>query len=963
MASLRLRVPSLGIGLIAFLSACRALAGSPPPAPPAESRPDPSSVERYETAYRYPQAGWIVLHIEGEPYDRGFQHGRLLAPEIADFVKALAAYRSPAAPADGWRDQRLLVNALFLRRYDAEYLEEMRGIADGATAAGARFEGRRLDLLDIAAINSDIEVAFLDDALDATATGLEGRRFRGEAGRPPRTPAPEHCSAFAATGPATKDGKVVFGHITMWNLYHTRHYNIWLDVKPARGHRVLMQTYPGGIMSGLDYYMNDHGLLVAETTIKQTKFDARGTPLATRIRKALQYADTIDDAVGLLRESNNGLYTNEWLLADTNTNEIAMFELGTHQSKLWRSSKHDWYGGTEGFYWGCNNPKDLDVRLETVPGLDAKPANVVFHQSERDRTWIKLYEEAKGRISAEFGFDAFTTPPLAAFASCDAKFTTSDMAKQLKTFALFGPPLGRTWDPSPAEKARYRDIQPLIPNDWTLLSAERPAAPGAKVPMAFDLAVLSPRSQPDAGPEGVPPPAWRGTILPASDADIWLAAAFADYERIAALEKALYSDGTDRQSIAGSTPSRTRKEKNGDVLFSELTRERADDAIKDAFLSDPDVVQLVDEIEQSHVQLARVQRLVPEREQKHEPAIIRAKKTVDDLTAKWEALWNEREPLYRARLARMKQEVSSPKSEHEQLALALFAPWSAYRTAVRKLGKDVPLSQIRADLKRDEWYQIASGKGVLLLASLRTMMGRARFDSFMDEFGRAHAGKTATSSEFFKAAERAYGKSLESVRATWLDGTQAPLESERGFWSIHSFEEEPEQSLIVYGSLKEAAAQHEAAEILQRGIARRWRNQTVPIKADCDVTDVDLHGRHILLVGRPDTNSTTAKLAEGIPVSFGPGSFQLLGKTYAHAQSAVVAAGDHPHDSRYSLVVFAGLGAEATRSCVQVFSDQAASPAPVLLLEAGRPPRRLTIESSAKALESLGRLGRETPPR
>ena len=63
----------------------------------AEFVPDPNSVVRYGPAYRYPQAGWIVLHIEGEPYDRGYQHGRLLAAEIADFVHTLAQDRSPDA--------------------------------------------------------------------------------------------------------------------------------------------------------------------------------------------------------------------------------------------------------------------------------------------------------------------------------------------------------------------------------------------------------------------------------------------------------------------------------------------------------------------------------------------------------------------------------------------------------------------------------------------------------------------------------------------------------------------------------------------------------------------------------------------------------------------------------------------------------------------------------------------------
>ena len=116
-----------------------------------------------------------------------------------------------------------------------------------------------------------------------------------------------------------------------------------------------MQTYAGGIMSGMDYYLNDAGLIVAETTITQTRFDINGQALASRIRKALQYTDSIDGVVNTLKASNNGMYSNEWLIADTKTNEIAMFELGTHQNRLWRSSRNEWFGGTEGFYWGCNN--------------------------------------------------------------------------------------------------------------------------------------------------------------------------------------------------------------------------------------------------------------------------------------------------------------------------------------------------------------------------------------------------------------------------------------------------------------------------------------------------------------------------------------------------------------------------------------------------------------------------------
>src|SRR5262249_19492995 len=373
--------------------------------------------------------------------------------------------------------------------------------------------------------------------------------------RPKAMPKPKemHCSAFAATGPATADGKIVFGHITMFGLYQSNFYNVWLDVKPTKGHRVFMQTYPGGIQSGLDYYYNDAGLLVCETTLAQTKFDIKGMALASRIRQTLQYADNIDKAVAILDAANNGLYTNEWLLGDVKTNEIAMFEQGTHKNKLYRSSKGEWFGGTEGFYWGCNNTKDLDVRLETITSTGGRPANATFHPSDRDKTWLRLYDKYKGKIDADFGKIAFTTPPLAAYHSLDAKFTTSDMAKGLKTWALYGAPLGRTWEPSFQERQRFPEIQPLVGNPWAVLHARPPLAAEKNVLAAADLHDPERGGTKMKSDDGTRPPtkaAWHGTILPKTDADTWLAVAFSDYEKIIALEKALLERSTDSKLSA-----------------------------------------------------------------------------------------------------------------------------------------------------------------------------------------------------------------------------------------------------------------------------------------------------------------------------------------------------------------------------------------------------------------------------
>src|SRR6266568_4897767 len=40
---------------------------------------------------RSKRAGWIYLHVEGEAHDRGFQHGYLLAKEIAEGLKVTRA--------------------------------------------------------------------------------------------------------------------------------------------------------------------------------------------------------------------------------------------------------------------------------------------------------------------------------------------------------------------------------------------------------------------------------------------------------------------------------------------------------------------------------------------------------------------------------------------------------------------------------------------------------------------------------------------------------------------------------------------------------------------------------------------------------------------------------------------------------------------------------------------------------
>jgi len=342
---------------------------------------------------------------------------------------------------------------------------------------------------------------------------------------------------------------------------------------------------------------------------------------------------------------------------------------------------------------------------------------------------------------------------------------------------------------------------------------------------------------------GILPAAWHGTLLPASDADTWLAAAFADYEKIVAREQALR------------------------------------------------------------------------------------------MRAKGRAL--------------------SP-AENDRLRLDLFAPRSRYRTAVARRGGDVALARITAELRSDDWYQIAAGKGVLLLAALRQTLGDDAFLKLMDDFGRAHAGQHVTVDEFRTLAEAIARCDLQGFFTPWLNEPRLPADPGGGYWSIDSFEAEPERALIVFGTLKEADTQREAAEHLQKGIAQRWSNVRVPIESDKDVSDADLTSHHLLLVGRPETNAVAARLAEALPLRFRGASFVLRDETYAHSATAVIAAGPNPLAGRYEVVLFAGLSAEATWRCAQQAGDRTSPAAEVWLWASGARPRALVATPAGDETKRRG---------
>jgi hypothetical protein len=349
-----------------------------------------------------------------------------------------------------------------------------------------------------------------------------------------------------------------------------------------------MQSYPGGIESGTDWYQNDAGMVLTETTIRQTPFNAQGTPVAFRARAAMQYGGNIDEVVEHLGTSNNGLYTNEWLIGDGKNNEIAMYELGTRHTRLWRSSKHEWFGGTEGFYWGDNNTKDLQVNMEYLPDPQGTPEYVPYVPHIRDLAWQDLYRKYRGQIDEQFGFLAFRSAPLVSASTMDAKIATADMAPSMMVWAAIGKPNQREWVPAAPRRRSYAKNDGLYPSGYHLFGAEASEALRSAIQESEKarIAVKPPAHEPDNKPAekiSYTNRLWKGWILPSTEADVWLAAgAAAYYEDLQSdcLDQAMNARRATyrRLKLAAADPQeRFFLERTKGVLFLDALRRRMGD--------------------------------------------------------------------------------------------------------------------------------------------------------------------------------------------------------------------------------------------------------------------------------------------------------------------------------------------------------------------------------------------------
>lgn len=336
-----------------------------------------ASDPRMEKSYRFQKGGWTYVHLEGTPAEIGFQHGYLLAPEIGDALEAIKLFDTHQSQRD-WEFFRKTAREMLWPHIDAEYRQELQGIA-----AGVKAHGIDVDVDDIVALNAFEEVP------DYYVPWLNKRE---KASKGPKLAAPGNCSAFIATGAYTKDHQIVIAHNNWTSYLVGERWVVVFDIVPKNGQRILMDGFPGVITSDDDFGINSAGIMITETTITQFEgWDPEGKPEFVRSRKALQYAQSIDDYVRIIKEGNNGGYANDWMIGDRKTGEIAYLELGLKNTPLWRTK--------DGYFVSSNFARDPKLIREETSGFDANDKS--SSPNARRVRWEELMKQAKGKIDVQ----------------------------------------------------------------------------------------------------------------------------------------------------------------------------------------------------------------------------------------------------------------------------------------------------------------------------------------------------------------------------------------------------------------------------------------------------------------------------------------------------------------------------------------------------------------------------------
>jgi len=211
--------------------------------------------------------GYRVLHVKGTPYEMGFQQGALLKDDIKELVRFLFDVKAKELKLDiaGMKVQPnakaiIATIAASQKKYvPPRFFEELNGVADGA---GMTVE-------------------------EITVANFIPEMF--------------HCSGFALSGSATKDGTLYHGRILDYGCdWRLQEHAILTIAEPDGKIPFVNVTYAGFIGSVTG--MNAKRVSVGEMGGGGLGH-WQGVPMSFLVRMALEEADDLDEAIAIFRDN------------------------------------------------------------------------------------------------------------------------------------------------------------------------------------------------------------------------------------------------------------------------------------------------------------------------------------------------------------------------------------------------------------------------------------------------------------------------------------------------------------------------------------------------------------------------------------------------------------------------------------------------------------------------------------
>jgi len=255
----------------------------------------------------------LVIVVSGSNYEMGYQYGLQAAPVI---YQNLVLFKSRLLQAYGEetviKDMR--VWAYYLEKYDPGLKDWLEGIRDGCRERG--FDVNYLDLVALTCYPAEMwcrpSVPYPPETgvMGAASTSLSQSLTREM---------PLHCTAFAATGSATKDGKPI---VAITKMVPTEvMQTLILIAFPDEGYSFIANPYAGAVVQNSG--MNSAGFAWVLTAILGPPI--WGVVTEVYFHYLTQYCGSPDEAIEYLISTPRAGVTGTFVMSASN-GSICVFE-------------------------------------------------------------------------------------------------------------------------------------------------------------------------------------------------------------------------------------------------------------------------------------------------------------------------------------------------------------------------------------------------------------------------------------------------------------------------------------------------------------------------------------------------------------------------------------------------------------------------------------------------------------